>query len=316
MITFNEINKHGIIELVREHKFELHKTIGLDSKYTFGIEIEFEKAPLDSLKNTGHWKLEDETVISKNTVSQTCGGELVSPILTDNPNSWLEIQAMCSELVNNGAVTSEYTGGHIHIGSQIIGSNPDNIRIFLKMWELFEREIYYFSYGYDDRARLGVDRYAKPVGKQLNRLRTSKTGYNRFTTFYCWMNYFRTHYTAKFEGVSFKNFRGCEMDEGNTIEIRCPNGTLNPIIWQNNVNFFTRLMLSCRADKVDEQLLDYLLFKKKSSDLCFENFNIPDIGQAVLFSNMIYDDEIEQLTFLKQCLKLFTEDEKNKNYSL
>jgi len=316
MITFNKMNEKTIMEIAKEHKLQLLPTIGLDKKYTFGIEIEFENAPLDSIKNTGHWMLEDETVISKPTIDHTCGGELISPILTDNSDSWADISDKCRKLVKSGATITEYTGGHIHIGSQIIGENPDNIRVFLKMWELFENVIYRFSYGYENRERLGMEMYASPIGTKLKKLRNSRSGYKTFQSFYYWINYFRTQQATKFEGISFKNFRGCEEDLGNTIEIRCPNGTLNPIIWQNNINFFTRLLLKSRVDQVDEQFLDYLLGRKKSSEYDFQNFEMLDIEQVVLLSNMIYDNEVDQLSFLKQCLKAFTKEEKSKNQSL
>ena len=40
-------------------------------------------------------------------------------------------------------------------------------------------------------------------------------------------------------------------DKSKTIEFRSSNGTLNEIIWQNNVNFFTKMLLSCASDNFD-----------------------------------------------------------------
>ena len=44
----------------------------------------------------------------------------------------------------------------------------------------------------------------------------------------------------KISYINFRNYKGYEADEKNTIEIRCPNGTLDAKIWQNNINFFVK----------------------------------------------------------------------------
>ena len=41
------------------------------------------------------------------------------------------------------------------------------------------------------------------------------------------------------------------LKKNNTIEFRCPNGTLNPIIWQNNVNLFAHLLSSDNLFQAD-----------------------------------------------------------------
>lgn len=316
MITFKEINKQAIIYAATKHPFKLKPTMELSSEYSFGIEIEFEYAPLDNIKNIGKWTLEEETAVSKKSGGRIIGGELISPILTDAPSTWKDISSKCNKLVKNGAISTNYTGGHIHIGSQIIGDNPDNIRRFLKIWELFENIIYYFSYGYSNKHRLGINFYAKPIGKTLKRTRNSKNGYDQFKTYYHWIKYFKENQDPKHEGLSFQKFYGFEEDEGNTIEIRCPNGSLDPAIWQNNINFFIRLLLSSREQSCDEELIDHLLLTKGPIEYDVKNFNKLDFDRAILLSNMIYDNEIDKLSFLKQCLKLFTEEEKEKNHSV
>ena len=37
-----------------------------------------------------------------------------------------------------------------------------------------------------------------------------------------------------------------------TIEFRCPNGTLNEVIWQNNLNLFVHLLLYAKSNDFDE----------------------------------------------------------------
>lgn len=301
--------------MVKLQPFKLQPTIGLDNMYTFGIEIEFTEAPLDDIKNIGDWQLKDEINITEPRRNRMYGGELISPILKDDVDNWKDVTSKCKKLVKYGARVSDFTGGHIHIGSQIVGEDPNNIRRFLKLWELFENIIYYFSYGYDDKAREAIDVYADAIGNKFKKIRKTKHGYEQFKSFYDWIQYFKKLQVITGEGISFKKFRSNEEDIGNTIEIRCPNGTLDPIIWQNNINFFTRLLLSSHEDKCDEELLDYLLRKKEKHEYELSNFDKTDLKKAILLSDMIYDDEVHKLLFLKQYLKLFTPEE-NKNHSL
>lgn len=316
MIFFKNINEKTIVEIVKNSSFQLLETINLNQNYTFGIEIEFEGAALNSIKNIGKWKLEEELDISNKDSGIVIGGELISPILIDERTNWIDIDSKCKKLVKNGAYITNFTGGHIHIGSQIIGENSDNIRRFLKMWELFENIIYYFSYGYDYKPRKNAASYAKAIGKKLRITRTSKKGYTQFKNFYHWINYFKKMQDSKLQGINFGNFKGYENDLDNTIEIRCPNGSLDLIIWQNNINFFTRLLLKSHEENCDEELIDYLLIKKESFEYDLKNFNQINVDNVILLSDMLFDEDAAKINFLKQCLKLFNEKEKNKNHSL
>ena len=316
MSNLKEIKREEIIEEVKKVPFELRSSINLDSKYTFGVEIEFENACLSNFQNIGIWKSKSENIISKITGEDILGGELTSPILRDNEDCWKEIYKKCKKLIQYNAMTSEYTGGHIHIGAQALGNDPTNIRKFLKLWELYENVIYYFSYGYSNKPRLGINVYAQPIGGKLKLNRKSLEGYTTFAGFYGWLQKFFGDAKNKKLGINFKNYRGWEEDENNTIEFRCPNGILDSAMWQNNINFFTRLTISSHGQNCDEELLDYLLSKKSDSEYKLDNFGIIDIDKAIYLSDMIYDKEIDKLLFLKQYLKLFTEEEKSRNHSV
>lgn len=316
MISFKDLNQESIIEAAKAHSFQLYPTIGLNKAYTFGVEIEFENAPLGNIKNIGKWELKKETTISYQENGMMIGGELTSPVLVDDKSVWEDIDAKCKKLIKHSAKVTNSTGGHIHVGSQIIGENPDNIRRFLKMWELFENIIYCFSYGYDSKYRDVLPIHANPIGSRLKMIRTSRRGYDQFKSFYHWIKYFEKIADQKHEGISFKKFRGCEEDINNTIEIRCPNGSLDSIIWQNNVNFFTRLLLKSHEGECDESLIDYLLLKKETLEYDLKTFNQFKVEMVILLSDILFDKENEKLMFLKQTLKLFNEEEKSKNHSL
>lgn len=94
----------------------------------FGIELEFEsadrgaveramrRAGLDSMlsgysgRNYSSWQV-------KTDGSLNSGGEVVSPVLYDNEESWRQIDEVCRILKAHGARVNTRTGAHVHIGS-------------------------------------------------------------------------------------------------------------------------------------------------------------------------------------------------------
>ena len=212
---------------------------------------------------------------------------------------------MCSYLIKKGANATEKTGAHIHIGSQILGDDPNNIRKFLKEWELFEDAIYQFSYGKDNLARKQINSQAYHVSKTLYKIRNSKSGYNSYKTYYDWLNFFKKYKLIKFSGVNFSNYKGSDEDIGNTVEIRCPNGTVDAVIWQNNINFFTKFLSYASSNRYDEEYIDYLL-KNKNLDNSYVS-----IETALNLADMVFENRTDKIMFLKQCLKLF---DNNKEY--
>lgn len=105
---------------------------GIDN--TFGIELETEGGDYEKIgrelyraglsdrsmmisynsRNTeGMWTLKHDGSLSR-------GGEVISPILKDTPETWAAIQEVTKILNSNNATTSRRTGFHIHIGNQVL----------------------------------------------------------------------------------------------------------------------------------------------------------------------------------------------------
>lgn len=281
--------------------FVLRNRIGLSNTETFGIEIEFENVNLDKIKGLSKWSLKKDDSVTIDNI----GGEIISPILIDNEDTWKDIDSKCKYLKNKKAIVTEKTGSHIHIGSQILENNPDHIRKFLKLWEAFENIIYYFSYGEDVVSRYSVKKYSRPICNDLYKIRNSKKGYKQLKSYYDWYHFFKKQNFNKETGINFRNYKGYEMDENNTIEIRCPNGTLDSRIWQNNINFFTKLMKCVTKENFDEDLIDYYLSKKGYEEYGDDAINFVDFEKAIILSDIVFDDEMDKLLFLKQYFKLF-----------
>lgn len=289
-----------IIEEAQNCEFKLRDKIGILENDTFGIEIEFDEVNLNDIKYGKKWLVHDDDSVTIQKDDNNIGGEVSSPILKDTKECWQDIKSMCNYLKKKGAQASCFTGGHIHIGSQVLKNDPNNIRKLLKQWELFEPIIYEFSTGKDATLRNCAKVHAKKISNKLERMRNSICGYDSYKTYYAWYNLFKSYRFNKEDGINFKNYRGYEIDEGNTIEIRCPNGTLDPVVWQNNINFFIKFLKKCCCDNYDEEYIDFLLEKKQ-----YLGYGIDEV---IDFTDFIFEERLDKIMFLKQYMKLFEND--------
>jgi hypothetical protein len=55
----------------------------------------------------------------------TVSGEVVSPVLRDTPETWAQLERVCSILEAQGAHTSMRTGGHVHVGADSANLDHD-----------------------------------------------------------------------------------------------------------------------------------------------------------------------------------------------
>ncbi len=310
----SDCEKKELVEEAREIDFKMRDKIGIDQCETFGIEIEFENVQLNTIKYGRHWDIKKDDTVTTYIDGYEVGGEVSSPILKDTVECWNDIEHMCNYLLKKGAYITSNSGGHIHVGSQILEDDPNNIRKLLKFWELFEPVIYSFSSGKDKCLRKSIINQANSISPILNRIRNNKGGYNKYKTHYDWFNFFKKYNLLKFCGINFSNYKGSEEDFGNTIEIRCPNGTIDPVIWQNNVNFFTKFFESCTSNNFDEEYVDYLLDGKDYGYISQNEFEL-----TMKLIDLIFKNRLDKIMFLKQYLKLFNKENeyvKNKNHSV
>lgn len=82
--------------------------------------------------------------------------------------------------------------------------------------------------------------------------------------------------------------------ENSTIEIRCPNGTLEPVIWQNNVKFFGKLLEYAASNTYDKELIQ-ILGQDTSPQI--------NIEKAYALAQLIFNNELDKLYFLRQYIK-------------
>lgn len=308
----NEIDKKELLELLKSYKLSLKDTLNLDKNITFGLELEFEKEDQGTLENQTNalnyvWlknrTLSNDYWLFKKETSSIIGYEISSPILTDKKESYDQLKQMCEMLKKNNVILSEKDAGHIHIGTQVIGNNYDNWFNFFKMYILYENIIYRFGYGEYENKREYITSYASPLAKRYNSLLNRINDYDPINI----RKLFKMLKPLyKKDALSFyKVYEGGTSFENNrTIEFRMPNASIEPIIWQNNINFFVHLLKS--SNKVDLDLINDKIKNKENTLNNLEYYNEINVNEALELADLIFDNNRDKIDFLRQYMKEFT----------
>lgn len=286
---------------IEKSDLEYRDTLNLPSYVTFGTEIEYEKIDQHIVN-----RFIDENYInwdSKHDSSLNSGGEISSPILRDDLKSWNQLKSICDFLKNEKANADDKAGGHIHIGANTIGSNVEKWKKFIKSYIVYESIIFRFAYGDKVKARKKIKKYAPPIAdilyKQLDKLNCARDIDDIKHILY---------YSNRYQAINFSNISFSSLDsfeEDNTIEFRVPNGTIEEVIWQNNINAIIKLMLAPSKNLMD---IDYLEYKIKEDGVLPEyRYNIVDLQNALEFVDMIFDNNLDKIYFLKQYIKGFVD---------
>lgn len=286
-------------------QIELPKTLNLPKDVTFGVEIEFENAKLDYVDKKlinaqtrklldSKWKLKQDDSLYMYKGNKDMGGELISPVLIDEENTYKQIRNACHIIKSLGGTITQRCGGHIHVGSNLLEDDIKNYLRLARLWTVFEDEIIRFGFGEDELSRETMSFYAKSSAALLRHIELiEKEKYGKCD----FNNFVRCYGFDKKLALSF--FYLNEDKPFHTLEVRCPNGTLNPIIWKNNINFFTKLFISCKNKEKDWNMIERMFQKEK-------NNNVPsgyNIDKANLLANFVFDDEQDINNFMLQYKK-------------
>lgn len=278
---------------------EYRSTLNLPLDITFGIEIEYENIKKDYVdsyiyelkqnKSIGDWKSKEEADISEyNSKGDLINGEISSPILIDNINSWKELKKVVEIIDKNNGIITDKCGTHINIGAQIMGDKSIYWRNFLLLWILYENEIYKFCSGEFNTIRNRKDM----IGSICNDLSIDKVleMYEPATNY---IYYITDSLMDKKHDISLQSVYSYCFNIDNVIEFRLPNGTIKEEIIQNYVNFFAKFLLACKK----ELDIDKILYNIKN--------NICDNSLC----DYVFEEEIDKKNFLIQASK------QNKVYS-
>lgn len=295
-------------EKLEDFYIPYRKTLDLPKNVTFGLEVEFKMDPFNDsyksnfidednaarvfMKDIGYdYNYDVECEINDHI-------ELVSPVLTDSAKTWEELDNILTFIKNNDGYYSGMCGAHVHVGKNILNNNDAWINFF-KLWYIFEDDIFRFTNGENYKLRENgdykaakIDNVCKNIIKDYNTFKDIDISYlasNKLVA---------VNFPSPLRCDDFSNLLKTNGDPKannilNTVEFRSPNGTINPVIWQNNVNFFTKFMLSCTNENLDTEKLDYL----------YNNKFLANVDDLVSF---VFKDELDNKCFLRQYYKDFS----------
>lgn len=276
---------HEFFNLINRYNLVLRDSIGVDLNETFGAEIECENANFEKIsrKVLKNWGLYDDS-------SLLCGAELKSPKLRDTKENWLELKKMCNMLYKYSEIGIN-CGGHVHVGIQALKNSNKSLINFMKLWSIYEHIIFRFSYG----EFLGPRPVFKGHSKSVRDVFLEMCYYDSIGAL-SERELFMMLKHDKYQAVNFRHY-----DTLKTIEFRCPNGTLNPVIWQNNINLFVKMLLCSNSlmfsdGKLNEKVND-IIFEKTASEIY--------VDDVLEFVDLIFDNNVDKIYFLRQYLKSF-----------
>ena len=289
----------------------MEKNIGFNDKYNFGVEIEFANdnrtlseiyknsisylIPIRYLINHkkfdttfDHWILDEDPTVTKIVSDNYYGGEISSRILSDNVDSWY---------------IDMYCGEHINIDISRYLDNPKFFEILYKLLIVYEPEIDIFFRG------------------EKNYIRNTKYGFANNMRDRLFANIKKVDFNSKYyiDNIRYKS-RSFKISDGislyklyksNLMEIRYPNGTLNPDVIQNNINFSLSILSAIENDKIDLDFLNYLIKEGKEDDFMFRyNFfcYFNDCSKLDSLLNQICQNEKSRVNFTKQYQKILTKE--------
>ena len=290
-----------IVNILNSYKLEYRDFLNLDSDITFGIEIECEqikeiinKRKIEDLNPYYDWNCSYDGSLIK-------GIEVKSPILMDNVKSWIDIYKVCSYLATKSNVLDE-AAAHVHVGAHILKEDNTFWVNFLKLYSTYENILFRFGYGEDLINRKHLKDYAKPISRSLWERAGLIEKYNfDYKQIVDLLKSNRTKYTS----VNFNNLinRKNVYAKYNTIEFRFANGTLNHIIWQNNVNLFCHLLTYSLNPNFNNEIINER-HKQIANDL--ENLHLYNeiyLDQSLELADLIFDNNLDKIYFLRQYLK-------------
>lgn len=295
--SFNMYDINEVLFYINLYFLEYRDSLGLSKDVTFGLELECEdifsydliKDEFASFKLFNNWEVTYDVTLSY-------GCEVKSQVMSDTKLKWKALKKACGILNDYGKI-GENCAAHVHIGSHIIGSDKDIWLNFIKLWSSYEDIIFRFCYGEYLTNRDCINTYSKMLAYKL------KSRFNKLDKPYI-LAILRSYFGERNQSINFHNISNPdEYGVKNTIEFRCANGTLNPIIWQNNVNLFVHLIEYSKRHDFDERIVSsrFREITRESVTLC--NYKKIHLNKAIELADMIFDKNIDKVYFLRQYMK-------------
>ena len=288
--SMNKKDLNEFLRLLNSYNLELREKLNFDNNITFGMELECEHTEIEliieSFKKINFvqkWKIK-----SDDSLIETKGLEFITPIYRNEKYVYTELKQVCN-ILNQNATIGKRAGSHIHIGAQIL-ENEETIFNLVNLWILYEHLIFRFTNGEFLYSRPNISLYAYPLREEFGLLPIDFLSFNL-------KDYKNRFIDSCIRLCNIRNLK--EQKYKNTIEFRCPNGTLDPVIWQNNLNFFVKFIEYTKKVNYKE-ICDELY---NSSVVSANNYYQIFLEEAINLVDQIFDTNMDKIYFLRQYLK-------------
>ncbi len=304
-------NVLGALSYIKKQKenYEHIENIGLNEKTTFGIELELNGISPEVLQGLiGKGKLyenfkekydlnsgfRDWTIDYDGTVPD--GVELISPVMSDKQKDWNSLEEVCIAMKALNASVGGNCGGHIHIGTNILGTDEKAWKNLFKIWKLAEPIIYKVSNKAGEEFRTSTLKEATPVANIIEDMfeKDIITIKNRQDVINV-----ATEYTKRYsDGVSCSgrtksmNLQCIAEGKQDTIEFRIPNSSLDFTELQNNIKLFSRIVEVSKQLSLNEE------YKKD----IFEKFMTSKDEEERMYAliDLLFDDDKDKKIFYER----------------
>ena len=317
--------------LLDQYYLEYRRILGIRKDIRFAFKNKLDKILGDHLENYLNELTDGDsgwcvnyygTKESKQSVFQSAD-------MHDEVEDWLLIKTVLKNL-SKVSKSGKYCFSRVFIGGEVIGDDFEAWQIFIKLWYVYENIIYRFTNGEYLNRRPNIINDAQPGTSRL--MNPEKVRYiTNVGTCTQFLENVDCIFTAR--GIGNAPFNMYELNAANThkeegrhdvIEFRCPNGTLDPVILQNNINLFVKMFLASKSGNIDVEVVENR-FKKNTTDLelkegkgvygDYENFyDLIYIEQALEFADLIFDNNLDKVYFLRQYFKSLEVPKKNNHF--
>ena len=226
-----------ILEFISKNLKETKK-IYLPENMTIGVEIESEGILTEKIKDVIDCFIDDYYYWDVDTDgSLEEGVEIKSPKFSSDDKVIIrDLYKICAFLKSEEQKITPKCGGHIHIGADYL-TDVESYKILNEIWANVEKLLYIIGNAENTLPRKGVIDYAMPISNDLRVAIQegqldlyNEEDLNEFVT--------RLKDLQAEEKAKSINFLNVFSKDKNTIEIRIPNGTIDPDIWIENINLF------------------------------------------------------------------------------
>ena len=293
-----------IIKCIDKYYLELRDNITKSSLETVGFEFEFEDADKriiseDMIKR--NFDIKEYKIYEDDSIPD--GYEICTPILNISNINWNRIKELCYIIRKNGFIGNN-CGSHIHFGAHVLNNSKSSITNFVTMVVAYENVIARFLYGNFINERLSMHTYAPPVAnKWCDIYQLFESDEFKKISIRDLINMLSGYY-EKNQFINLSNvYHLGKFAVNNTIEFRSPNGTLDPIIWQNNCNMILKLMKYCNSYNFDLEIVEDRITKNIMKLGDYKYYRSINIEEAMEFCDLIFDNNIDKIYFLRQYLK-------------